>query len=139
MTDDDIFIALKNAYKRAGTQHALSKIAGISQSTIADYLNARYSIGNMTVSTLLKLFPELKMYFFRDEYPAGAGNTISSVGRVNGPITQGSGNTVTSNIGGTAASDPATKMLLDYWDTLSQVKKFEVLAKVAEMTEGNGK
>ena len=64
MTEEDIFIALKEAYRRAGTQSALADIAGVSQGRIADYLNGRCSIGNMTVATLLKLFPEMKIDFF---------------------------------------------------------------------------
>jgi len=67
MTEKDILDALKNAYKKAGTQSALAKIAGISQGRIADYLNNRYFVGNMTVSTLLKLFPEIELRFFDGE------------------------------------------------------------------------
>ena len=66
MLEDDIFNALKEAYRRAGTQTALAKQAGISQGRIADYLNGRYAIGNMTVATLLKLFPAIAIDFFGD-------------------------------------------------------------------------
>ena len=64
MTENDILVALKEAYRRAGTQTALAEKAGISQGRIADYLNKRYDIGNMTVSTLLKLFPDIVIDFF---------------------------------------------------------------------------
>ena len=64
MTEEDIFIALKEAYRRAGTQSALADIAGVSQGRIADYLNKRCSVGNMTIATLFKLFPEIHIDFF---------------------------------------------------------------------------
>ena len=67
MTENDILDAIKKAYIRAGTQAALAKKAGMSQSTIADYLNGRYSIGNMTVSTLFKLFPQMDIDFFGEK------------------------------------------------------------------------
>ena len=64
MTEKDILIALQEAYRQAGTQVALAQRAGVSQGRIADYLNGRCSIGNMTVATLLKLFPEMSIDFF---------------------------------------------------------------------------
>lgn len=64
MTETDILNALNEAYRRAGTQAALAEKAGISQGRIADYLNGRCAIGNMTVSTLLRLFPEMTIDFF---------------------------------------------------------------------------
>ena len=63
-TQEEIFDALKEAYLRAGTQSALASMAGVSQGRIADYLNGRCSVGNMTVSTLLRLFPEMVIDFF---------------------------------------------------------------------------
>ena len=64
MTEKDILIALQEAYRQAGTQVALAQRAGVSQGRIADYLHGRCSIGNMTVATLLKLFPEMSIDFF---------------------------------------------------------------------------
>ena len=65
MVSEDIVInALRNAAKRSKTQSALAQKAGISQSTISDYLNGRYSVGNMTLSVFFKLFPEMKIDFF---------------------------------------------------------------------------
>lgn len=65
MISEDIVInALRNAAKRSKTQSALAQKAGISQSTISDYLNGRYSVGNMTLSVFFKLFPEMKIDFF---------------------------------------------------------------------------
>ena len=64
MTEEDVFEALKEAYRRAGTQSALAAMAGVSQGRIADYLNQRCSVGNMTVKTLLQLFPDMVIDFF---------------------------------------------------------------------------
>lgn len=67
MTEHDIFLALKEAVERIGTQTALAQKAGISQSTIADYLRGRCAIGNMTITMLLRLFPDITMNFFGEE------------------------------------------------------------------------
>lgn len=76
MSELDILEALKEAYRRAGTQAALAGKAGISQGRIADYLNGRCSIGNMTVSTLLKLFPEMVIAFFGEKSASEADNAL---------------------------------------------------------------
>lgn len=64
MTENEILNALREAYQIAGTQSALAQLAGVSQGRIADYLNGRCSIGNMTVATLVKLFPDMRIDFF---------------------------------------------------------------------------
>ncbi len=64
MTPDTILNALREAYKRAGTQSALAQQAGVSQGRIADYLNGRCDICHMEISTLLKIFPDIKIDFF---------------------------------------------------------------------------
>lgn len=64
MREADILAALHEAYIRAGTQTALAKTAGVSQGRIADYLNERCSVGNMTVSVFLRLFPDMTIDFW---------------------------------------------------------------------------
>ena len=64
MTENDFFNALKEARRRAGTQQRLADSVGLTQSTLAGYFCGRYSIGNMTVTTLLKLFPNMSIDFF---------------------------------------------------------------------------
>lgn len=92
MNENDIYDALKKAYRRAGTQAKLAKMAGLSQGRIADYLNKRYSIGNMTCSTLLRLFPEMMVCFFHDEYPKNPiGSNVINAGDINEPVNQVSG------------------------------------------------
>ena len=66
MTKQDILNALADAVKRSGTQSALGKRAGISQGRISDYLSGNHDIGNMTIDTLLSLFPEITISFFKD-------------------------------------------------------------------------
>ena len=61
MTENDIRYAIREAVAKAGTQGALARKTGVPQSTISDYLN-----GNMNLSTLFKLFPELSVDFFGD-------------------------------------------------------------------------
>ena len=66
MTENDIRYAIREAVAKAGTQGALARKTGVPQSTTSDYLNGRYAIGNMNLSTLFKLFPELSVDFFGD-------------------------------------------------------------------------
>ena len=66
MDKQDFLQALSEAVKRLGTQSALAKQAGMAQGRISDYLTAKYDIGNMTIDTLLKLFPEITISFFKD-------------------------------------------------------------------------
>ena len=66
MDKQQILHALNTAIQKAGTQSALAKAAGTSQGRISDYLSGKCDIGNMTVDTLLKLFPEITISFFRD-------------------------------------------------------------------------
>ena len=76
MTEQDILDALREAYKRAGTQAALAEKAGVSQGRIADYLNGRCSVGNMTVATLLKLFPDMTVDFFGGQSACSSDNAL---------------------------------------------------------------
>jgi transcriptional regulator with XRE-family HTH domain len=67
MNENDFILALKEAVARAGTQSKLAKRIGCSQGNISDYLTGRCSIGNMTVSTMLRFFPEIQIHFFGDQ------------------------------------------------------------------------
>lgn len=64
MTEKDFIDALKEAVARAGTQNKLAKQTGCSQGNISDYITGRCSIGNMTISTMLRFFPEIQINFF---------------------------------------------------------------------------
>lgn len=64
MNENDFILALKEAVARAGTQNKLAKQIGCSQGNISDYLTGRCAIGNMTISTMLRFFPEIRIHFF---------------------------------------------------------------------------
>lgn len=55
--------ALREAIRRAGSQTELARAAGMQQSRISDYLSGRYDLNHLTVGTLTRLFPELKLEF----------------------------------------------------------------------------
>lgn len=63
---EDFMTALHNAIKSAGSQTKLAMQAGMHQSRISDYLSERYLFDNITIGTLRKLFPDLKIIFNRD-------------------------------------------------------------------------
>ena len=48
---------------RAGSQKNFSEKTGIHQSRISDYANANYDFRNITVGTLIRLFPELNIIY----------------------------------------------------------------------------
>ena len=56
--------ALREAIAEAGSQVELAKKIGMQQGRISDYLKGRYEFENMTVGTLLKLFPDLDIVYF---------------------------------------------------------------------------
>lgn len=64
MNENDFILALKEAVARAGTQNKLAKQIGCSQGNISDYLTGRCAVGNMTISTMLRFFPEIRIHFF---------------------------------------------------------------------------
>ena len=76
MTENDIITALKEAIKRAGTQTALAQRVGLSQGTISDYLNGRCSVGTMTVTTMLRIFPDMVIDFFGGKSANPADNAL---------------------------------------------------------------
>jgi len=67
MLADSVREALRRAYEKAGTQERLQEDTGVAHSQIARLLNGRRSCGGLRVDTLEKLFPEMKIAFFRDE------------------------------------------------------------------------
>lgn len=61
---NDIHLALKELYKRVGTQSKLAELAGITQSTINAYLSGKAQIENMPIGVFLRLFRDAKIDFF---------------------------------------------------------------------------
>ena len=64
---NEILSALKELYRRQGTQKALAELAEITQSTINAYLSGKAKIENMAVGVFLKLFRDMKIYFFGEK------------------------------------------------------------------------
>ena len=62
--------ALKEAVSSSGSQAELAKKASMHQSRISDYLNERYEFENMTIGTLLKLFPDLNIVYYPEQEQA---------------------------------------------------------------------
>lgn len=63
----EVFLeALREAIRRAGSQKELAKTAGMQQSRISDYLTCRYDFDNVTIGTLRKIFPDLKILYFSE-------------------------------------------------------------------------
>ncbi len=66
MIEEIVLEGLKEACKRAGNQLELAKSAKMSQGQLSDYLCGRRKIKNMTLGTLEKLFPEMRLQLWQD-------------------------------------------------------------------------
>lgn len=64
---DEILSALRELYKREGTQTKLARLGAITQSTISAYLNEKARIENMPVGVFLRLFRNMKIDYFSAE------------------------------------------------------------------------
>lgn len=61
--------ALIKAVSAAGNKLALAKKTGVPQSSINLFSSGKRDVANMTLYTFEKLFPDLRITFFRDEWP----------------------------------------------------------------------
>lgn len=73
--------AMAESIRRAGSQKKLAEETGIHQSRISDYANGLYDFGSMTIGTLIKLFPELEILYFRQPGEATADAMAEAVER----------------------------------------------------------
>lgn len=62
--------SLKRAIKTAGNMKKLAENRSMDYSTINRFNSGSNAIENMPVKTLIKLFPELRIYCFTDDLPA---------------------------------------------------------------------
>ena len=67
MYEDEIKTAILDACRQAGGQRAFAKQRGLSQSWISDYISGHKQIRNMSIQTLYKFFPDLKLVFSGSE------------------------------------------------------------------------
>lgn len=63
MYEDQIKKAILEACRKAGGQRAFAMQRGLSQSWISDYVSGHKKIKNMSLQTLHKFFPDLKLVF----------------------------------------------------------------------------
>lgn len=66
MYEEQVKQAILDACRAAGGQSAFAKQRGLSQSWISDYISGHKQIRNMSLQTLHKFFPDLKLIFSDD-------------------------------------------------------------------------
>lgn len=71
--------SLKKAIDRAGNMRKLSEERGMDYSTINRFNSGDNAVENMPVKTLVKLFPEVKIYCFPEDVPVLL-NTTAGIG-----------------------------------------------------------
>lgn len=64
--------ALIKATNRAGNMVRLAQETSVANAAINRFISGKRSIGNMTIHTLERLFPEIEITFFQDEAATGA-------------------------------------------------------------------
>lgn len=55
---------MRRLIEEKGSQKNLSDITGIHQSRISGYLNGTFDFNNLSIGTLIKLFPQLQISYF---------------------------------------------------------------------------
>ncbi|NCB09606.1 MAG: hypothetical protein EOM73_15795 [Bacteroidia bacterium] len=124
---------------------SISRLTGVNNSTLNRLNSKKADFENIPAKTVQRLFPEMKVYFFRTDWPDGA---VLVHGANNAPIANGSNARASVRYGrnaqvltGSANSpletvqDESTRMLLTYWKDLPQSKRFEFLMKLAQIKE----
>lgn len=137
--EQQILEALRRAIAQAGGKPELAKKLGMYHSRINCFDNGSRRISGMTIATLAKLFPELKLYFFKEDWPQDnssnfqnahlTGVQLGNANRMDHVTIQPSESVVSS------APDEATQMLLGYWKEMPMSRRFELLARLAELRE----
>lgn len=61
--------SLRKAIERAGNMRKLAELIDMDYSTINRFNSGQNAIENMPIKTLVKLFPELKVYCFTEDIP----------------------------------------------------------------------
>ncbi|UDQ97974.1 helix-turn-helix transcriptional regulator [Lentisphaerota bacterium WC36G] len=78
MTEKEVLNAIKVACQLEKSQNAFAKKINISQTAINKIVNGKSKIGNISVETLMKIFPNMEIDFFSSK------NTDNSVvGKIN--------------------------------------------------------
>ena len=61
-------VSLKQAIDEAGNMRKFSEQVGVEYSTINRFNSGRQDIGNMPLQTMMRLFPELRIFCFDRDY-----------------------------------------------------------------------
>ena len=135
---------LKSAFARLVSleEHnllSISRKSGVNNSTVNRLNSKKADFSNIPALTIQRLFPEMRVYFFRTDYPRDAG--IMVTGPNTGPIASGVNANATVRIGQQPdpVADESTKMLLSYWNNLPASKRFEFLMQLAREAESKEK
>lgn len=67
LTQEEFTKKLEAEIQKAGSQTALAKKAGMTQSQISDYLRGRFQVENITIGNLFKLFPGTRIVLSGEE------------------------------------------------------------------------
>lgn len=70
MEEKEILRALADLRAREGSIRNLSLKANISYSVLHHIFSGKVQVKNISTGTLLRLFPDLKMIFFKEDYPS---------------------------------------------------------------------
>ena len=136
MNSQEVKNALRNAiFKCNGNIRELSRKTGVAYSILHRLINGRTDIERVPFGTLSRLFPEMKITFFAEDYPVADCVVVS--GSNSGAIANGrQSSAVVNNDGGIMTNiDESTRILLSYWKDLPNSRRFEIIAKLAEIKE----
>ena len=61
--------SLKKAIAKAGNMRRYAETVGVNYATINRFNSGTQDIGNMPIHTMVRLFPELKLYCFTEDIP----------------------------------------------------------------------
>ncbi len=64
MIEKEVLSAIKVACQLERSQNALAKKIGTSQTTINNIINGKSKIGNISIDTLIKIFPKMEIDYF---------------------------------------------------------------------------
>lgn len=127
---------LKNAFEQRLRQEehnirALERKTQVNYSTLNRLNSKKADFSNIPALTIQRLFPEMRVYFFRSDWPAG----VTVTGTNSGAIATGVNAKASVHNSSDPVSDDSTRMLLSYWRDLPQSKRFEFLMKLAQLKE----
>lgn len=88
--------AFRRAIDQADNLSRLAEKTGVDYATVNRLNSGRRGFENLTVQNFFKLFPEMTIYFFRDELPHVSSQSMGDVCNNTGPVVNG------NNYGGVA-------------------------------------